>query len=166
MFIKPTKNKAGEIIKRERINMPMFKVWPQMESLVKKGLVKSIGLSNYNVQMMWDLLSYCKIKPTVNQVELHPYCSQQKLVKFMKGNNIQPMAYAPTARSGSSTSFLLDIPDIKEQPVIKKLMAKYKKSAAQILLNWGVQRGHVVIPKSNTPAHLKENIESLTFSLN
>jgi diketogulonate reductase-like aldo/keto reductase len=165
MFMKPPATNKDGTPKREKLNFPMHKVWPQMEKLVDKGLVKSIGISNFNVQMMWDLLSYARIKPAVNQVELHPYCSQQKLVEFMKKNGIQPMAYAPTARSGNSTSFLLDIPDIKENPIIKSLCKKYKKTPAQVLLNWGLQRGHVVIPKSNTPAHIKENFESQSFTL-
>lgn len=76
MFMRPPVTKKDGTIKREKINMPLHKVWPQMEKLVDKGLVRSIGISNFNVQMMWDLLSYCRIKPAVNQVELHPYCSQ------------------------------------------------------------------------------------------
>ena len=58
----------------KRINMPMYKVWAQMEALVDKGLVKSIGISNFNVQLTWDMLSYCRIKPVVNEVELNPIC--------------------------------------------------------------------------------------------
>jgi diketogulonate reductase-like aldo/keto reductase len=55
-----------------RTNIPIHKIWPQMEALVEKGLVKSIGVSNFNIQMMWDLLCYANIKPAVNEVELHP----------------------------------------------------------------------------------------------
>jgi len=59
----------------ERINIPMYKIWSQMEALVDKGLVKSIGVSNFNVQALWDMLSYARIKPVCNEVELHPLCA-------------------------------------------------------------------------------------------
>ena len=65
-------------------NIPIHKIWTQMEALVDKGLVKHIGLSNWNVQSIWDLLSYARIKPVANEVELHPLCVQEKLVKFLK----------------------------------------------------------------------------------
>lgn len=68
----------------KRINLPMYKIWAQMEALVDQGLVKSIGVSNFNVQMLWDMLSYSRIKPVINEVELHPLNAQLKLVKFMK----------------------------------------------------------------------------------
>ena len=61
--------------KFERIKIPMYKIWAQMEALVDKGLVKSIGVSNFNVQLIWDMLSYARIPPAVNEVELHPLCT-------------------------------------------------------------------------------------------
>jgi diketogulonate reductase-like aldo/keto reductase len=70
--------------KYERINIPMYKIWAQMEALVDKGLVRNIGVSNFNVQLLWDMISYARIKPTHNEVELHPLNTQEKLVKFMK----------------------------------------------------------------------------------
>lgn len=73
----------------------MHKIWPQMEALVEKGLVKSIGLSNFNVQMIWDMLSYCKIQPVANQVEIHPLYTSNELIRFCLGHNIVPIAYCP-----------------------------------------------------------------------
>lgn len=131
--------------KWKRINIPMHKVWAQMESLVDKGLVKSIGISNFNVQMMWDMISYARIMPAVNEVELHPLLVQDKLVKFMKANNIVPIAYCPIARGSDSS----DVPNVIESELVVKLSEKYKKTGAQILLNWGLCRGHVVIPRSS-----------------
>lgn len=80
----------------------MYKIWAQMEALVDKGLVKSIGVSNFNVQLLWDMLSYARIKPACNEVELHPLCVQDKLVNFMKQNNIKPIAYCPIARGADT----------------------------------------------------------------
>jgi len=132
-----------------------------MEALVDKGLVKSIGVSNFNVQSLWDMLSYCRIKPVVNEVELHPLNVQDKLVKFMVQNEIEPLAYCPIAR-GADTS---RCPDVSEHETIKKCREKYGKTGPQILLNWGIQRGHIVIPRSNNAGRLKENIESMDFKL-
>ena len=75
--------------------IPNYKTWGDMEELVKKGLTKSIGVSNFNVQSLLDMLTYCEIPPACNQIELHPYLVQENLVEFMKKNSIQPTAYCP-----------------------------------------------------------------------
>ena len=149
----PPAEEGGETTYK-RINMPMYKIWEQMEALVDKGLAKSIGISNFNVQLTWDMLSYCRIKPVCNEIELNPVCVQEQLVKYLKDNGIEPIAYCPVAK-GHDTSRL---PDLTETEEVKTLMAKYGKSGMQILLNWGLQRGHILIPKSNTPSRIKENI--------
>jgi diketogulonate reductase-like aldo/keto reductase len=96
-----------------KVNLPMHKVWPQFESLVDKGLVKSIGISNFNVQMTWDLLSYCRIKPVINEVELHPLNVQEELVRFLKDHDIFPLGYCPVIRaddtSKSPNSLAIDV---------------------------------------------------------
>ena len=138
-----------------------------MEKLVDLGLTKSIGVSNFNVQLLWDMLTYCRIKPVVNEVELHPYLVQDSLVKFMKQYEIVPIAYCPVARGMEGKTN-------KGQPVgenlfanqtITSLMDKYQKTGAQIMLNWGLQRGHILIPKSNSTERQQENIDCLTFNL-
>ena len=152
----------------KNIKMPMYKVWAQMESLVEKGLVKSIGVSNFNVQLLWDMLSYAKIPPVANEVELHPLCQQPKLVKFCIDHDIAPIAYCPIGKaagtSPGSTGAYAGI-GLLEHPTIVKLAAKHNKTGAQIMLNWGVQRNCVVIPKSNSAGRLQENIDSLNFKL-
>ena len=101
----------------EKLKLPMYKIWAQMESLVDKGLVRSIGTSNFNVQSLWDMLSYARIPPACNEVELHPLNVQDKLVKFLKSQNIQPIAYCPIAR-GADTS---RCPNVCEHPIVKEL---------------------------------------------
>lgn len=118
----------------ERINIPMHKIWAQMEALVDKGLVKSIGVSNFNLQLTWDVLSYARIRPACNEVELHPLCVQDQLVKYMKAEGIAPIAYCPVARGADTKS----CPDLSESEPVKALMTKYGKTGAQILLNWGL----------------------------
>ena len=71
-----------------------------MEALIEKGLTRSIGVSNFNVQTLWDLLSFAKIPPAVNQIELHPFLPQTDLVKYCLANKILPMAYSPLIKAG------------------------------------------------------------------
>ena len=79
---------------------PMHKLWAEMEELVDQGLTKSIGVANFNVQLIWDLLTYCRIKPVCNQIELNPQCAQPELVRFLRAKDILPIAYTPIARPG------------------------------------------------------------------
>ena len=145
----------------------MHKVWAQMEALVDEGLVKSIGVCNCSPSMLLDLLAYCRIKPVVNQIELHPYLVQREFVEFMRRFDIQAVAYAPLG----APNWDFKNPDYKglnvlEDPVITALAAKYGRSEAQIVLNWHVKhRGHVIIPKTTKVERLKENFNIFDFEL-
>jgi len=97
-----------------------------MEALVDKGLVKSIGVSNFNVQTLWDMFTYARILPVCNEVELHPLCTQPTLLKFMKDNSVVPIAYCPIGRGADTRN----CPNIFEHPTILALMAKHEKTAA------------------------------------
>lgn len=108
-----------------------------MESLVDKGLVKSIGVSNFNVQLLWDMTTYARIMPAVNEIELHPLNAQKKLLDFLKSENIVPIAYCPLAR-GSETSRSLNLID---HQIINDICKKHSAAGSQILLAWGLQRG-------------------------
>lgn len=136
--------------------------WTAMESLVRKGLVKSIGVSNFTTIMLVDLLTYAKIKPAVNQIELHPYHTQEELVAFCKSKGIAVTAYSPLGRPG-----VLDIQaqNILGEVIIKRLAKKYKKTPAQILLNWAINRETIAIPKSVTKERISENIDIFDFEL-
>ncbi len=98
--------------------------WQAMENLVKKGLVKSIGVSNFSTIMLVDLLTYAKIKPVMNQVELHPYLTQEKLVAFCAYKEIAVTAYSPLGRSGVKET---EGPKLFDEPIVKELARKYKK---------------------------------------
>jgi alcohol dehydrogenase (NADP+) len=138
--------------------IPIYKTWAEMEAVKKEGLAKSIGVSNFNVQTMMDMMTYAEIMPAVNEVELHPYLNQENLVKFCKKYNILPIAYWPLARTNSSDGLMWD-------EVVKEVAEKYGKTAAQVCLRWGLQRGYPVIPKSSNLKRLKENLESSQFEL-
>lgn len=111
-------------VQHEKINMPIHKVWEQMEALVEKGLVKNIGVSNFSVQSLWDMLSYAKIKPVVNEIEIHPYYTSNDLVKYCLANDIVPVSYCPLARAGNHVK----VPNILTNPIIKELSEKYRKT--------------------------------------
>lgn len=142
-------------------NVPVQATWQAMEKLVKKGLVKSIGVANFTGPMLVDLLSYAEINPVMDQIELHPYNTQVELIDFCKYKEIVVTAYSPLGRQGADR----DGSRLFDEHIIESLAKKYKKTKAQILLNWAVGRGTVAIPKSTTPERIAENIDIFDFEL-
>eukprot|EP01039_Chlorochromonas_danica_P006828 gene6828-7543_t len=144
---------------------PLHKTWAAMETLVHSGLVRHIGVSNFNVQLLMDVLSYATIRPFCNQVEIHPYNTQESLREVCQRNEIRVVAYSPLASmsyvelGGDRGIRLFDEADIQ------KLAQKYNRTPAQIVLRWNVQLGNVIIPKASSNAHLAENVAIFDFSL-
>lgn len=138
--------------------------WKAMEELVKEGLVKSIGVANFNAIMLVDLLASSKIPPVMNQIELHPYNVQEDLVKFCIEKGINVTAYSPLGRHGVARDNSSG-PILFNEEILKELSQKYNKSIAQILLNWAISRSTVVIPKSISPERISENIAVFDFEL-
>jgi len=134
--------------------------WKAMEECVNLGLVKAIGLSNFNSDQISRIFMKGSIRPVVNQVEVHPYLSQRMLEGLCKGRNIQVVAYSPLLAPGR-----LPVPSLFQEPKLKALANKYKKTVAQIVLRWTTQRGIVAIPKSTNKARLAENISVFDFTL-
>ena len=128
---KKVKVEGSDEEKFELAKIPNYKTWQDLESCVKKGLTKHIGTSNYNVQSLQDLMSYAEIMPVVNEVELHPYLTQESLVKFCKKYDILPLGYCPLARAGNKDEFGPE--GIYENEVIKEICEKYQKTPAQII---------------------------------
>jgi diketogulonate reductase-like aldo/keto reductase len=137
----------------------LYQTWKAMEQLVEKGLVKSIGVANYTAPMILDLLSYAKIKPVTNQIEVHPYNAQTELVEYCNKHQIHVTAYSPLGSAGGDAARPL------EDAVITKLATKYGKSPAQVLIKWSLQRGLIVIPKSSNPTRITENSQVTDFEL-
>jgi diketogulonate reductase-like aldo/keto reductase len=152
----PFKNDSSS----ELIPVSIRETWEAMEELVTKGLVKSIGVSNFTVMMLVDLLSYAKVKPVVNQIELHPYNSQVELVDFCHSQNIAVTAYSPLSGQPQPGSI-----NLFDESIITSLAQKYNKTPSQIILNWGINRNTIVIPKSTHPARILENSQIFDFSL-
>uniref|UniRef100_UPI00398F194D 1,5-anhydro-D-fructose reductase n=1 Tax=Pristiophorus japonicus TaxID=55135 RepID=UPI00398F194D len=142
--------------------------WKAMEALVDEGLVKSIGVSNFNVSQLQRLLSVARIIPAVNQVELHPYLTQPELVEFCSSRDITVTAFSPLGSPGRIQSKVNDSADPKDllkDPVVKVIAEKHRKSPAQVLLRFHVQRNIATIPKSVSPARIRENAEIFDFEL-
>ena len=134
-----------------------FSAWRAMEDAYKKGLLKAIGVSNFYPNILTNFCEIVKIKPMVNQVELHPYYTQEKALETMKYYNVVPEAWAPLG-GGRYNPF--------EDEMLKGIAAKYNKSVGQVILRWDIQRGVVVIPKSTHVERIKENIDIFDFELN
>lgn len=135
-------------------NVPIIETWREMEKLVKDGRARSIGVSNFTIPMLEDLLSQCEIPPAMNQVELHPALPQEELVDYCLKKNIMLTAYSPLGNPGYSGRI-----NVLQDPIVKKIAEKYNKTPVQVVLNWGVNRGYCVIPKSTTPSRIRDNFE-------
>ncbi|MFT7808974.1 Alcohol dehydrogenase-like [Arapaima gigas] len=138
--------------------------WAAMERLVEKGLVKAIGLSNFNSRQIDDILSVASIKPAVLQVESHPYLAQVELLQHCQKRGLVMTAYSPLGSPDRAWKHP-DEPVLLDEPIIAALAQKYNKTAAQIILRWQTQRGVVTIPKSVTESRIKENIHIFDFAL-
>lgn len=146
--------------------VPLFETWQAMESLVEKGLCKEIGVCNYNSGLLNDLMAYSKIKPACLQVESHPYLTQQRLMKLASQYDMQVTAFSPL---GALSYLELDMAgendSVLQQQVVKDAAQRLGKTAAQVVLRWGVQRGNAIIPKTTKKSRMVENLSIFDFSL-
>ncbi|KAH7878202.1 Aldo/keto reductase [Lentinula edodes] len=128
--------------------------WKEMEKLLGTGKVKTLGVSNFSIKTLEQLLPQCSIRPAVNQVEIHPFLPQNALKAFCESQNILLTAYSP-----------LDLPiGLFKNTTIQKLAEKLKVDIGQMLISWGVQRKTVVVAKTENEARLKQNITVVKLS--
>lgn len=146
--------------------VPLYETWQAMESLQESGLVKSIGVCNYNTGLLNDLMSYARIKPAELQIESHPYFTQERLIRLAKNYGIAVTAFSPL---GALSYLELNMADkmeaVIDQPVILSAAKRLSKTPAQIVLRWGIQRGCTIIPKSSKVSRLQENFDIFDFEL-
>jgi methylglyoxal/glyoxal reductase len=128
--------------------------WKAMEQIYKSGRAKAIGVSNFLEHQLVDLFTVAEIKPMVNQVEFHPLLVQQNLIDFCKQNNIQYQAWSPLMQG-----------KVFEIELLKEIASKYKKTVAQIVLRWNLQKGVVTIPKSVNHERIIENSQIFDFEI-
>lgn len=149
----------------------LVEVWKKMEEMVDLGLTKSIGVSNFTYEQVQRILNTCRIKPVTNQVECHAYLQQRKLFDFCMKHGVTITAWGPIGSPGlpafmeKSRGLKVEVPVLLNDPVIKQISEKYKKTPAQILLRFLMQHEIIVIPKSVTPSRIKENFEVFDFKL-
>ncbi|ESW06067.1 hypothetical protein PHAVU_010G017300 [Phaseolus vulgaris] len=132
--------------------------WRAMEALYNSGKARAIGVSNFSVKKLQDLLDVAHVTPAVNQVELHPSFQQPKLHAFCKSKGVHLSGYSPLGKGLSESNIL-------KNPVLHTTGEKLGKSPAQIALRWGLQMGHSVLPKSTNDARLKENFDLFDWSI-
>lgn len=145
---------------------PLIDTWEAMRKAQKDGLVKHIGVSNFSTQKLQRLMAQTDFAPEMNQVELHPYLQQNKLLEFCSKNNINVTAYSPLGSGDRPDQMKADDePSLLENPVIKEIAEKHDASPGQILIKWSEQRGTAVIPKSTNEKRIKENLESANYQL-
>lgn len=130
--------------------------WRAMEELYREGAVRAIGVSNFQPDRLVDLILHNEVVPAVNQVETHPFCQQAEAAAVMASEGVQIESWAPFAE-GRNNLF--------GNGTLVSLAAKYRKSVAQVVLRWLIQRGVVVIPKSVRPERMAENIDVFDFHL-
>ncbi|WP_214747809.1 aldo/keto reductase [Exiguobacterium sp. s189] len=139
--------------------MPRFgkfvETYKALEQLYEEGRVRAIGVSNFEVEHLEQIIQSCSIVPAVNQVEIHPYLSQKELIAFCKRYDIQIQAWSPLMKGREAL----------EDDTIVEIANRHGKSPAQVILRWHLQNGVAVIPKSVTPSRIKENIQVFDFTL-
>jgi len=138
-------------------NVPLHRMWPQMEELVSDGLVKEIGISNFPVVLIHDLLTYAKIRPSVHQIEIHPYFQQVKNVEYSQSQGLKIVTYSPLANAQKDGPLF--------DPIVGKIATAHRVSLAQVLIRWALQKGYSVITKSMNIDHVVEDFNVLDFSL-
>ncbi|KAK8790903.1 hypothetical protein WA158_005534 [Blastocystis sp. Blastoise] len=157
-FEVPEKDRLGWNVER------MTNTWRELEKLVEKGEIRSLGISNFTVKKMKEFLPHCKIMPVNNQVELHIQLQQWELKQYCDDNHIVLTSFFPLGNGQWFENGPRGVAPLKN-PVIKEIADHYKKTPAQILLRWGVQRGTIVIPKTIHKERLIENMNIFDFSL-
>ena len=128
--------------------------WRAMERLRKDGKARAVGVSNYTVRHLEELLARANEPPAVNQVELHPFLQQRELVEFCRARGIVIEAYAPLVKAQRM-----------DHPVLRRLAAKHQATPAQILVRWALQLGYVALPKSVRAERIRENADVYRFEL-
>lgn len=131
-----------------------FDTWKAFERIYEEKRAKAIGVCNFNISHLELLATKANIKPMINQIELHPFLTQPKLVQYLQQENIVIEAWSPLARG-----------KINDEKLLIALGEKYHKSPTQITLRWHMQKGHIAIPKSSNPSRIADNINIFDFSL-
>jgi len=132
--------------------------WLALEKLYKAGKIKALGVSNYTIQHIEELLQYATVKPAVLQVELHPFLTQEPLRRFCADNEIHFQAYSSLGTTDQHA-------ELMNNPVVQECAAQVGRTEAQVLLRWGLQLKASVLPKSLDPGHIADNGQIFDFQI-
>ncbi len=130
--------------------------WRAMEELYREGIIRAIGISNFQPDRIMDLILHNEVVPAINQIETHPFNQQIETQKFLQENNVQIESWGPFAEGKN---------DIFQNELLLSIAGKYQKTVAQVILRWLTQRGVVVIPKSVRKERMVENFSIFDFEL-
>ena len=128
--------------------------WKELERLQKAGLIRSIGVSNFNIHHFEELKQVATVVPAVNQIEYHPLYNQESIHAYCREHGIAVQAYAPLARGAYS-----------DREMLQKIASDHGKNALQVGLRWLVQKEVSIIPRSSKPEHIRSNIDIFDFTL-
>lgn len=134
-----------------------YAAWRELEKLYTEGIIRSIGVSNFEPAQLVDLIAYNNVVPAVDQIETNIYCQRKEERTWLDKTGVAHMAYAPLGQGNRNEMF--------SEPVVLKLAEKYGKTSAQIMLRFLTQKDIVVIPRSKTPERIKENISIFDFTM-
>ncbi len=136
------------------IDVDYVETWKAMEEIYRSGRARSIGVSNFNAHHLRKLFGETEVRPAVNQIEVHPYLTQDELRAFDADHEIATEAWSPIAQG-----------KVLDDPTILRVAERYGKTASQVTLRWHVQRGDIVFPKSVTRSRVEENFDIFDFEL-
>lgn len=134
-----------------------YGAWRAMEELYREGILRSIGVSNFDDARLVDLCMNHEILPAVNQIEIHPFYQQKSAIQTMRKYQVQPQAWGPLSEGQK---------DIFNNKKLSKIAVRYGKSVAQVILRWHIQKGLIAIPRSMQKVHMEENLNVWDFTLN
>ena len=146
--------------------VPISLTWQAMEKCVVKGLTKHIGVSNFSIKKLADLVVNSSIKPEMNQIEIHPYLQQTEMHEYCKKENIHLTAYSPLG-SKDRSDFLKseNEPVLFDDPIILEIAFKHQCTPAQVLISWSISRNIAVIPKSANKDRIQQNFDAQKVNL-
>ncbi|KAL4787399.1 NADP-dependent oxidoreductase domain-containing protein [Aspergillus varians] len=146
------------VTKRFRLaDVPVSDTWKALEKLIKSGKIRSIGVSNFTLEKLEELLKTAEIPPAVSQIEAHPYLQQSQLTQYSKDENILTVAYSPLGNK------IYNAPLVIDDPTVQKIAKDLGKDQAAVLISWAVQRGTSVLPKSVTPSRIESNFQDFVI---
>jgi diketogulonate reductase-like aldo/keto reductase len=153
---KPKIGPDGKYVIKKDLTENPEPTWRAMEEIYASGKARAIGVSNWTIDGLKKLMAFAKVKPAVNQIEIHPFLPNEELVKFCLENDILPAAYSPL---GSQNQVPTTGETVRSNKTLNEVADRSGNTLAQVLIAWGLRRGYAVLPKSSTPSRIESNFQ-------